>query len=150
MANIRVAVEALRSYTQANVSGTVGESSEDVGLLRDRGLLLGRSGCFWGGPGTFWGSLGDFRGTSGFAIPATIYRSAPGPRAGKCPPECFLSDFGHLPASAPKSAFWRFLSLKAPKSTQKALFGTLGGRCPKSLKKHSGGHFPARGPGTLP
>ena len=30
----------------------------------------------------------------------------PGVRAGKCPTECFLSVFGHLARSAPKSAFW--------------------------------------------
>ena len=42
---------------------------------------------------------------TGFAIPAAIYRSAFRARAGKCPPECFLSNFGHLPRSAPGSAF---------------------------------------------
>ena len=69
---------------------------------------------------------------SDIAIPAAIYRSAFRARAGKCFPECFLS------------AFWRFLGLKMPKGTQKALFGALRGRCPKLPKKHSGGHFPAR------
>ena len=39
------------------------------------------------------------------AIPAAIYRSAFRARAWKCPTECFLSNFGHLPQSAPKSAF---------------------------------------------
>ena len=41
-------------------------------------------------------------------IPAAIYiyRSAFRARAWKCPPECFLGNFGHLPRSAPKSAFW--------------------------------------------
>ena len=39
------------------------------------------------------------------AIPAAIYRSAFRARAGKCAPECFLGNFGHLPRSAPKSAF---------------------------------------------
>ena len=29
-----------------------------------------------------------------------------GARAGKCPTECFLSAFGHLARSTPKSAFW--------------------------------------------
>ena len=42
------------------------------------------------------------------AIPAAISRSAFRARAWKCPPECFLGNFGHLPRSAPKSAFWRF------------------------------------------
>ena len=58
--------------------------------------------------------------------------------ASDCPKECFLS------------AFWPFLGIKTPKSTQKALFGALRGRCPKVLKKHSAphcdsaGHFQAR------
>ena len=72
-----------------------------------------------------------------------------GPRAGKCPTECFLSAFGQLPRSAPRSAFrvlFGVFSPKRPKSTQKALFGALRGNCPKALKKHSVGHFPARGP----
>ena len=34
----------------------------------------------------------------------------PGRPAGKCPTECFLSAFGHLPRSAPKSAFEYFLA----------------------------------------
>ena len=66
------------------------------------------------------------------AIPAAIYRSAcPGARTWKCPAECFVSDFGRLPRSAPKSAFRVFfftlLGLKDARSTQKALFGALRG-----------------------
>ena len=38
------------------------------------------------------------------AIPAAIYRSTQWARIG----ECILSAFGHLPWSAPKSAFWHF------------------------------------------
>ena len=48
-------------------------------------------------------------------------------RAGKCPTERFLSAFGHLPRSAPRSFFV-------------VLFGTL------AKKKNSVGHFPARAP----
>ena len=58
--------------------------------------------------------------------------------ASKCPKECFLG------------AFWRFLGLKTPKSTQKALFGALRGRCPKLPKKHSGGALSGPGPRSTP
>ena len=55
-----------------------------------------------------------------FAIPAAIYRSA----------ECFLSNFGHLPRSAPKECCLAF-------------FGAQ-----KLLKKHSVVHFQqVSGPG---
>ena len=48
-----------------------------------------------------------------------------GARAGKCPTECFLSAFGRLARSAPKSAF-------------RVFFGTFGAKKrPKALKKHS-------------
>ena len=63
---------------------------------------------------------------SSVAIPAAIYRSAQGPGPEKCPTECFLSNFGHLARSAPKSAlwvlFWRSLGRKKRQ---------------KALKKHS-------------
>ena len=49
----------------------------------------------------------------------------------ECPTECFLI------------VFWRFWAQKAPKNTQKALFGALRARCSKALKKQ----FPARAPG---
>ena len=58
--------------------------------------------------------------------------------ASECPKECFLS------------AFWRFWSLKTPKSTQKAVFGALRGRCPKLPKKHSGGALSGPGPKSTP
>ena len=82
-----------------------------------------------------------------FAIPAAIYRSAFRARARKCPPECFLGNFGHLPRSAPKSAFRVLFGVFRPKKRQKALEKhSLGHseRCPKLPKKHSGGHFLAR------
>ena len=37
--------------------------------------------------------------------PGDQLQECPGTWAGKCPTECFLSAFGHLPRSAPKSAF---------------------------------------------
>ena len=95
---------------------------------------------------------------SRLAIPAAIYRSAFRARAGKCPPECFLSNVGHLPRSAPKSAFRAlfgvFLGLKnakkhskstlwgtprqVPKIAQKALRGALSGPGPKSTPVNRG------------
>ena len=79
--------------------------------------------------------------------PSRHLQECPGARAGKCPTECFLSVFGCLPQSAPKSAFWvrfgTFWAKKTPKSTEKELFGALRGKYPKALKKHSVGHFPA-------
>ena len=87
-----------------------------------------------------------------FEIPAAIYRSAQGPgdQAGKCPTECLLSAFAKLGTwvGVPQGVLFGTLGAqKAPKSTQKTLFGALRARCPKALKKHSVGHFPAWSPG---
>ena len=66
------------------------------------------------------------------AIPAAIYRSAFRARAGKCPPECFLGNFGHLPRSAPKSAFWVLLRQKAVKKHSLGHSEAGAQNCPKS------------------
>ena len=58
-------------------------------------------------------------------------QECPGARAWKCPTECFLSNFGHLPRSAPKSAFWVLFGVFRPKKRQNA------------LEKHSLGHSEA-------
>ena len=65
-------------------------AAESQLMVSPRGFLFL---CFWDGCA--------FK----VAIPAAIYRSAFRARASKCPPECFLGNFGHLPRSAPKSAF---------------------------------------------
>ena len=58
-----------------------------------------------------------------------------------------MGNFGHLPRSAPKSAFSVFFGVFwASKALKKALCGALRGRCPKLPKKHSGGHFQAWAP----
>ena len=57
---------------------------------------------------TSWAPLRCVSGRTlkhGVAIPAAIYRSAPGPGPESALTECFLSNFGHLPCSALKSAF---------------------------------------------
>ena len=64
-----------------------------------------------------------------------------GERVPEAQAECFLSAFGQLVRSAPKSAFECFLAFLAPKVPN----GT--GRCPKALEKHSVGHFSAQAPG---
>ena len=81
------------------------------------------------------------------AIPAAMYRSAPGPGpesvhgvlfeqfrapASECPKECF---------------FWHFWAPKNTKKHSKGLFAALRDRCPKLLKKHSVGRFQAWAPG---
>ena len=69
-----------------------------------------------------------------FAIPAAIYRSAFKARAWKCPPECFLGNFGHLPRSAPKSAFRVLLAFLGPKNAKKHSKSTLWGT-PRQVPK---------------
>ena len=65
------------------------------------------------------------------AIPAAIYRSAPGPGPESAPRSVFLSNFGHLPRSAPRVLFECFLAFFWPT------------KCQKTLKKHSSGHSEA-------
>ena len=82
----------------------------------------------------------------GVAIPAAIYRSAPGPGPESAPRSEFSAILGTCLGVLPKVLFECFLGPKTPKSTQKALLGALRGRCSKLLKKHSAGHFQARAP----
>ena len=78
-------------------------------------------------------------------IPSRHLQECSGSRAGKCPAECFLSDFGHLARSALESAFWvlfgTFRARKTLKSTQKALFRALRARCQNHSKSTPGGTF---------
>ena len=60
--------------------------------------------------------------------PSRHLQECSGAWAGKCPTECFLSVFGRLARSAPKSAFWVLFGVFLPQKRQKA------------LKKHSQGH----------
>ena len=105
-----------------------------------------------------WGSLaitpsGDHKsqvsqGIGSAAIPAAIYRSAQGPRAGKCPTECFLSAFLGTrltlplfcvllgvfePPKVQKRHSLRHSEPGAQRSTPKALRGTLSAPGPWAL-----------------
>ena len=77
--------------------------------------------------------------------PSRHLQECSGARAGKCPPECFLSVFGHLAPSAPKSAFECFVAVLVLKKRQKTLKKHSLGHSEPGAQKHSkGGHFPVR------
>ena len=77
----------------------------------------------------------------------------PAARAWKCPTECFLSSFGHLPRSVPKSVFWVFfLAFSGPKKAEKRSKSTLWGtprEVPKIAQKALRGGLSGPGPGAL-